>query len=200
MAYTYFRAVTDDGGAKGTETTSGTTNNLFNLLTTQERLNGVVKQRKIYLQSDVDASVYIGILTPGDYPAGTALFNSLSDGEVVGDLPNAEPYFGAAKINEVTSNTEIEVTGTDNTLFRVGDYCAFKNAVVEIITIGANGDDVVLIFASDLNAPAVGEYITSLLPASLTAGVAKPIWRENGYPSGAAKLQENNTVEILIVD
>lgn len=197
--YNYYKAVSDDGGNPGDQITSGQVNALFNILTSQERITGSDKIRKMYIEPDETVTVFVGIEDQGDFE--TCLFASSGDSETIGDLTGNEPRFGAAKVIS-TGTKEITVERNDNwVFFRDGEYIAYLGDWVQVDSVTVNATDIVLSLSEDLPTyPAAGDYITSLLQLSVSANTKQPIWRENLYEAGSPKVDEYNTVQVLILE
>jgi hypothetical protein len=200
MAYTWYKAAADEGGAKGSEISSGTVNALFPTLTTQERINGDDKKRKVYLESDTALTVYVGPATTGDYNA--CLFASAGDSEVVGDLTGSEDRYGAARVVSATTTSIVVEDNADWQFFRAGEYIISGGDIAQIDTVTDEGDGThTVALVSELGAaPAADDYITSALQLTLAAETAVPFWRENKVAAGSSKVNEYNTVQILVVD
>ncbi len=199
MALKYYRSATDDGGIIDSEITSGTENALFNDLTISEEISGSEKYRKMWIESDVPITLYIGISYPGLFEA--YLFpTSTSDDEVIGDFtPALEDHFGGIVVTAGTSNSFTFVT-TAVTMFRAGEYLIHDNLAYLIDTVvdGA-GDTTVTITTTFGTTPVADNWITSAYVLSLVAATAQPLWRQNTSNAGYVATVDNNSVQLILV-
>lgn len=91
MALTYHKAISDTGGAIGTEIFSGEVNSLLREVTLAEQSSGLTISRKVYIANDGVSDVTISALSMDSSVAFTAiLFESSGDAQVVGDLTGSE--------------------------------------------------------------------------------------------------------------
>lgn len=199
MALKYYKSATDDGGIIDDEITSGTENALFNDLTIAEEIAGSEKYRKIWIESDVPITLYVGISSPGLFEA--YLFpTSTGEDEVVGDFaPASEDHFGGIEVTTGTTDSFTFVT-TTVTMFRAGEYLIHNNLAYLIDTVvDSAGETTVTITTTFGTTPVEGDWITSAYVLSLTAAAAKPLWRQNTSPAGYVATVDNNSVQILMV-
>lgn len=198
MALTWYEAVSDDGGAAGSQITSGTVNQLFPALTASERLIGSDKYRKVYLESDTAVTVYVGLQTNGLFNA--CLFESSGSAEAVGDLTGSENRYGAGYINSGSTVDQVVVNDdADWTKFRASEFIAYGTDVVQIDSITDLGGTLQINLASSLSiAPDEGEYITSVIPITLPSATKVPFWMEIKVAAGSVKDDDYNTVGIIV--
>jgi len=194
MAYTYYKATTDDGGTIGIQIASGEVNALFDLLTIAQQTSGISKNRKMYIESDADITAYIGLKTTGLHDS--TVFESSGDAQVVGDLTGSEDKYGCAVITASTTTTfTFDNTLQSEILFRAGDKLVYDNVLYDITSVVTD----TVTFSPAMSAtPTVGNTITSVFEFALLAGVPKSLWRKNVYPSSVASVSEYNSVDILI--
>lgn len=198
MAFTWYKSATDDGGEKSSEITSGTVNEVFNSLTSQERLNGSFKARKIYIESDAELEAYIGLADTGDYNA--YLIESSGSSEVVGDLTGDETTYGAG---EVTSATETAITVKNDAysqIFSPAQDIIVSGDIVRIDTVTDNGDgtSTLALRSAITYVPSPQEYVTSVLQLSLPAATAVPFWVIIRVPPGSPRVSAYNTVPLVV--
>ncbi len=196
---TYYKAV-DSGsdGSKGSQITSGQVDALLPYLSSQDRINGVTQLEKLYVQSDVDLSIFIGITSRGLF-RGSILDSTGSD-EVRSDVPSDRPRYGAAEIT-ANSASNVTVKTPPDTIFRANDYVLVGDIVVQADSVTDNGDGTTTIaYKYDIPySDQVGTNCASMLKTDLTGGNAKPYWIENVVPAGAPATSTSNTIPLIVV-
>jgi len=91
MALTYYKAVADAGGAKGSQIFSGIVDTILPEITLANQTAGVVISRKFYIANSEASDVIVSNLSMDDYTVfATILFESSGDTQVVGDLTGSE--------------------------------------------------------------------------------------------------------------
>jgi len=200
MAYTYHNSKAD--GTPDQVIVSGQIGALFTTLTSQERISGDQEFSKMWITSDIDVTVYVGILSPTKYTS--TVFVSALDTDAVGDLTGSETRYGAMEVVSALE-TGIVVKNTFYTLVRVSDTIIVDGKAYEVSTITDNGDGTSTIVATiDYHPlpplPPYAWYITSVLQINLVTATPKPFWREEKVDAGALWYGEYATAELLIAD
>ena len=194
MAYKFYNSNVD--GTKNIEISSGQVGSLFSTLTTTERINGDTEFAKAWIESDVDKTVYIGILDPMPYES--TVFLSASDTDAVGDLLGTESRYGAMKVVSATA-TEIIVTNSSQIMVRSGDKIMIDGVDYAVATVVDNGTTSTITTTSSIVTPPVADdYITSMFAITLVANTAKPFWREEIVPATSAFISTTLTASLIV--
>ena len=91
MALTYYKAITDDGGAIGTQIYSGVVDTILPEITPTDMDGGATISRKFYIANSEASDVTVSNLSLTAYSVfPTILFESTGDAQVVGDLVGSE--------------------------------------------------------------------------------------------------------------
>jgi len=198
MAYTYYNSKPDV--TPDQEITSGQVGALFSTLTSQERITGDEELSKMWIISDVDVTIYIGLSQPMPYTS--TVFLSASDNDTEGDLTGSEIKYGALKVVSATASAVKVTANPDYTLSRAGDFIVVSGKGYEIDTVTDNGDGTLDIAATIDYAvvPNPGEFVTTAFQMTLVTATAKSFWREEKVAAGADYLGEYVTARILIAD
>jgi len=198
MILKYFKAVSSTDGTKGTEIKSGELNSLFDTYTKQQQLNGATKYRKMYIESDIDITVNVGISSIGDYDS--LLVISTGDAEVgAGIDPKATKYGAEIIISSTVNSLTFLSTRSGYDVLRASEDFIYNGDIYAITSIIAGSTDemVVSFIPSMTTPPKVGETVTSFIPISLVANIAVPFWRMNYYPAFFQSAKQYNNTDII---
>lgn len=151
MIVEYYQAISEDGGAIGSQFSSGDIGGLLPQVTTQNMIDGITIRRKLYVKNIAGTStINLGLESFGVFHA--SVFESTGDAQVVGDITGSEEKFGGAEISKAidTDTNEETTNGTGGlinikkvvvdknphyTFFRVGDPIIVNYKLGEIQTI-----------------------------------------------------------------
>ena len=201
MAYKLYKAVSDNGGGIGVEIFSGEIDALFDELTKPQQLSGVVKNRKIFIESDINKTVYIGIHNAGDFLP--SIFTSAGANDEVVDLLGTEDKFTSVVITASTlTGFTYDNTINPYVIFKINQFIVYDST---LHTVGStvdngNGTNTVTFGVALTTQPIVGKTITSAIQLTLVAGVPMPFWRRNDYIAGVATSSGYNAVDLLVLD
>jgi hypothetical protein len=195
---TFNDTVSNGGRRSNTQITTGSSNQLFPVITSAERAAGSSKLRKIFAQIEsnqelplIDAKVYIENPTPAD---DLVVFHAGTQVDAQSALTGSERLYGCGQLNaSVTAGaTEIVVAVEDDTLviFEDGDLIRISNkSNIDDVTAGTTEE-----FAVVSGAPVVGVGIVTL---TLAAGLANDYSNSN---SRVSSVYNPGTVETSFQD
>ena len=196
MAYTYYNSKAD--GTINEQITSGQLGALLTPLTVAERANGDDELTKVWITSDEDATVYVGI---DMYTAYTNnIFISANEDDAVGDLTGTEGRMGALKVVSCTE-TELIVLEDEFDLAMEGDVLSINYKPYTIDTLTDNGDGTLTIVATiDYVLPLAvdGDFVTTVIPLNLVTATPKPFWHERKVTAGSAWSGADITTRLMI--
>ncbi len=197
--FTYYKAVDSaTDGSKGSQVSSSEIGAILPYLSSQDRIDGVTRLEKMYVQSDTTMNVYIGLTSLGLFTCG--IMDSTGTSEVSGDVPSDRPRFGASKILSNDADGCVIEHNTVEDLFRANDYILVGDVVVQIDTITANTTDRTITYKFSIPyVDLVGTNASSVFSKSLTAGTASPLWFEDIVEAGSPATQTYNTLPLVIV-
>lgn len=99
MAITFYKSLTDYGGAISTELTSGAVGELLPEITKEDQVDGVLIHRKFYLANDAAAVVPLTLVLELPSAFTAIVFKSTGDAQVVGDLTGSETNESPVSVN-----------------------------------------------------------------------------------------------------
>lgn len=216
MIIEYYAAIADQGGAIGAQFSSGDIGAILPKLTTQNMIDGITIQRKIYIKNIRGTStIYAGLEVLGLFNA--AMFDSTGDAQIASEITGTEDKYGGAKItkaidsntNEETENgagslTDIKKVVVEKnplyTFFRTGEPIIVNQKIGEILAI----IDLATHWEIELTDSVPYGYVIdknafSALTGPLTVGTHKPYWIEVVINPGEVEQDHFNKIKLGII-
>ena len=199
MAYTFYNSKAD--GTPDAQITSGEVGALFSTLTSQERINGDTEFSKLWIQSDADVTLFIGIKTPSPYTS-TLFLSASTDTDTAADITGSETKYGALEVVSVADPDITVKNNPDYVLVRVNDDVIVSGDAYNVTAIVDNGDgtSTITLNRSMAYVPAAGDFVTSVITLNLVTATPGAVWREETVPVGASWYAEFASADILIAD
>lgn len=216
MAIKIYNSITETGGGIGTEVQSGIKGAIFPKISTQQKQNGGVIHRKVYLETDTAATIDYGINGDGLFSA--AVFDSASDIEEVGDLLGTEDKYGSSIVTKLEDSGGLTETVngaggladikkitvakdiTTDVYFRAGDKISLAGIYYTIDTIAdVAGEWELTVVSPSIYFGAIGLTTYSLMAKTLTANEHWAIWIKVTVQAGETTEEDFSTFSIVTV-
>jgi hypothetical protein len=215
MIIKFHKALTDEGGAIGTQIISGGIDALLPTVDTQEMIDGINIYRKLYLNNTgQDGIVKVSIGSLGIFNA--SIFPSTGDAQVVGDILGTENKYGGSIISKATDSSsnfetvngagglvdikKIVVSKNPNfTFFRVGDIVKIGKYFSTIQTITDLSTDLELELVNAVPySYSIGSFASSIFEQNITSGNHSSCWINVLITAGNIKTEHLNTLSIIL--
>ena len=183
---TYYKSVSDTGGAKGDIISNGELNALFPTVTLSDKLNGATYTRKMWIKNNSDATLFYGLSSQGEFTA--RCFVSDNDDDTVSDLTGNERKLSPTS---VVSNTQNSITITDE--LQIDDHFLLGRELGKVTAITDNGDDTWTITPSITlsGGDYTGQWLAPVFMREVSADTPIPLWIEVEVAAGSTVDTDN---------